>query len=543
MKNKRGITLIALILTVIVMLILAAVSFDALMGDNGIVTQAMKASENTNRESAKDELLLAWSAGMARFNEDLAAGKTTEKEKYTYFTMAKLNEYLGTAGVVKGLKYDSESSEYTIVYTSKASGKSYQFKISSSGNLEVLKSDVDLASDEVELGEEIINYKIYAIYYPDTKTLAFSNDGTGLENQGTTEPIVWNNENNSFISTADESVQVDGYQSLAWSSYSYFNIKKVVFLNNIYPTDMSYWFCQCYYLETIEGIENVKTSQCTNMRYLFYHLGKLESLDLSSWDTSNVTNMKSMFDNSYSFTSLNLRNFNTLNVTNMMRMFNQCENLLGLDLSSFNTTNVTNMDYMFNQCRNMTYLTLGKDFNMKSITSVKRLFSICESLNTIDISSFDLSNMTSLSSLFYNCKSLTTVIFGDNFDTSTITDMSSMFYGCEALENVDLSVFNTSNVTNMSYMFRGCHELKNINLTSFDTSDVANMSGMFNGLYYGSKICIGNQFVVGSGTNTQYMMYAHISNGDYSTTLYNKFTRINTDDSETELTLEQLKAN
>ena len=41
MKNKRGITLIALIITVIVLLILAGVSINAIVGDSGVIKNAM----------------------------------------------------------------------------------------------------------------------------------------------------------------------------------------------------------------------------------------------------------------------------------------------------------------------------------------------------------------------------------------------------------------------------------------------------------------------------------------------------------------------
>lgn len=44
MKSRRGITLIALIITVIVMLILAGVSLNAIIGDNGIITNAQTAN-------------------------------------------------------------------------------------------------------------------------------------------------------------------------------------------------------------------------------------------------------------------------------------------------------------------------------------------------------------------------------------------------------------------------------------------------------------------------------------------------------------------
>ena len=52
-KNK-GITLIALVITIIVLLILAGVSIAMLTGDNGIITQAQRAKEETEK-SAEEE--------------------------------------------------------------------------------------------------------------------------------------------------------------------------------------------------------------------------------------------------------------------------------------------------------------------------------------------------------------------------------------------------------------------------------------------------------------------------------------------------------
>ena len=44
-RNSKGITLIALVITIIVLLILAGVSIAMLTGDNGILTQANSANE------------------------------------------------------------------------------------------------------------------------------------------------------------------------------------------------------------------------------------------------------------------------------------------------------------------------------------------------------------------------------------------------------------------------------------------------------------------------------------------------------------------
>ena len=53
-------------------------------------------------------------------------------------------------------------------------------------------------------------------------------------------------------------------------------------------------FSNCTNLENII-MENVDTSEVTNMTSMFYNTSGLGSLDLSSFDTSNVTNMEGMF--------------------------------------------------------------------------------------------------------------------------------------------------------------------------------------------------------------------------------------------------------
>ena len=54
-KNTKGITLIALVITIIVLLILAGITITALSGDNGILTQALRAKEETENAQAIEE--------------------------------------------------------------------------------------------------------------------------------------------------------------------------------------------------------------------------------------------------------------------------------------------------------------------------------------------------------------------------------------------------------------------------------------------------------------------------------------------------------
>ena len=59
MKNNKGITLIALVITIIVLLILAGVSIAMLTGENGILTQAENSKNDTSDAEVADRINMA----------------------------------------------------------------------------------------------------------------------------------------------------------------------------------------------------------------------------------------------------------------------------------------------------------------------------------------------------------------------------------------------------------------------------------------------------------------------------------------------------
>ena len=61
-KKSAGITLIALVVTIIVLLILAGVAIMLLTGDNGIIKRTVDARNNTIEGEIKEEIALAWNA-------------------------------------------------------------------------------------------------------------------------------------------------------------------------------------------------------------------------------------------------------------------------------------------------------------------------------------------------------------------------------------------------------------------------------------------------------------------------------------------------
>ena len=69
-RKNAGITLIALVITIVVLLILAGVSIGMLTGENGILTQAGKAKEKTDRATKIEQEQLDDVAGMMNNYED-----------------------------------------------------------------------------------------------------------------------------------------------------------------------------------------------------------------------------------------------------------------------------------------------------------------------------------------------------------------------------------------------------------------------------------------------------------------------------------------
>lgn len=57
-KNEKGITIIALVITIIILLILAGISINALIGDNGIISKGKSAKEKTIDSENKENLIL-----------------------------------------------------------------------------------------------------------------------------------------------------------------------------------------------------------------------------------------------------------------------------------------------------------------------------------------------------------------------------------------------------------------------------------------------------------------------------------------------------
>ena len=84
-KNRRqkGITLIALVVTITVLIILATVSINTVLGDNGIIGRAQKAKDSyQNSQKSEDEQMAVLANEMAQYDEDENSGVIEKTKSY-----------------------------------------------------------------------------------------------------------------------------------------------------------------------------------------------------------------------------------------------------------------------------------------------------------------------------------------------------------------------------------------------------------------------------------------------------------------------------
>ena len=239
-----------------------------------------------------------------------------------------------------------------------------------------------------------------------------------------------------------------------WSTYAegiYSVIFDESFTNCTSITSTVMWFAGFSNLETIIGIENLNTSNVTDMQAMFNGCRKLTNLDLTYFNTSKVINMATMFTGCRLLESINLSKFDTSNVTTMLMMFSDCESLKSLDVSHFNTSNVETMNYMFLNCSSLTSLDVSH-FNTSKVNNFFGMFYGCSGLTSLNLRSFNTSNATDMLHMFQGSSNLKTIYVGDGWSTASLDEGwgNEMFVGCTSLVGGAGTTYDSSH-TDASY--------------------------------------------------------------------------------------------
>ena len=312
-KGSKGITLIALVITVIVLLILAGVSIATLTGDNGILTRAQEA-KNKTEEAQKDE------ENILSSYED------------------KINEYAGIDWdtVLANAQKHPEQKASTAIGVG-TDGRSVNMDLWEF----TLLDDGTYALNDSE-----------SVAPTGTRTAGYTGNIVDGKIEGTIPQYIKDESDGSFIEVT--SIQWLFYQKteLATSPkipdtitnmYNTFNgCTNLITVGEIPDsvTNMQGTFNGCTSLTTVTSLPN----NLENMSYTFQNCSKLITVcDIPN----NVTNMQGTF---LKCTSLIIAPEISSSVTNMHLTFQNCTNLTTVGIIP---NSVIDMHSTFNGCTNL----------------------------------------------------------------------------------------------------------------------------------------------------------------------------------------------
>ena len=428
-RTQKGITLIALVVTIVVLLILAGVSLNAIFSENGIINRAKDAQNKMDQATQND---------MTGLNElDKLISSLTDKT--TEEAVPKIAMF-DTGKKVRDKMYNL-MPEGTI---GKDSNYSCNVSIDAIEKYNGVPDLTKMAeSNIVSLGES--SFPIYMWAEKSGKTEIRNPVGMkGLTAEGDN----------------DSSKKVETGKIYWWSE------SDSVYLN----PDSAQMFAGLPYLTNIDGLKDMKTDYVVDMSDMFFSIGtQLSNIDaLSGWNTSKVENMSGMF---YRWTFTNslsnvnaLLNWDTSKVKDMSSMFAGNNELTDIEgLKKWNTSNVTDMSNMFGD---------GDSAG-------------CAFINLSAISNWNVKNVTNMNNIFNSCRKLEDVSAILNWNITEIA--ASMFLSCSNLKTITIP----STITKIgNEAFVGCANLTKVKILATDATKFEVGSGAFNNMASNSKIYV-----------------------------------------------------
>lgn len=437
LKQNKAITLIALVVTIVVLLILAGVTLKLVLDNNGIIQKSKEARSETIVADEKSKVEMAYlSAALKKLGDTVTAEELQEELDSSVGagkTVVTTNGD-GTLNVLfneTGHNYNVD--EGTVEKVEIDNTKMAMFDTGE--NVAKKMHSLAIEGEIINNGESYGNLSINAIKrYKETPDLTKMTDANIVS--WTDAYTAYEQNPSAYKSMIPEGTKLcpiymwfeeSGEEEIR-SGYGHKNlteeggalIRKVktgtiywwsesnkVYLN----PDCSIMFCRLPYLADISGLRELKTD--------------------------NVTNMSRMFDNfnNQSLTNVDaLSNWNTSNVTNMSRMFTTCSVLANIDsLANWDTSKVTDMSWMFGNddggAMEISDLTPIEKWNVGNVIDMNSMFLGCKIKNINSLSNWNVSNLASVSQMFQG-NPITDASGINNWNITKVTNFDRMFYLC-----------------------------------------------------------------------------------------------------------------
>ena len=561
-KNKQtGITLIALVVTIIILIILAGISINMIVGENGIINMAQRAKNETEQAAKDEQQALAGIMGKryADYNGQLKVSNNklvnqydeeiqlrgvssmdgTSSPYYKYLNEESIRNLKNWGAnvvriVVKDRTYTSEEAIEGLYEAIDICIKYNMYVIIDWHESDIINQDI-ISNGKLFLTEIATKYKdrfniIYEICNEPLRDIGWEQIKEYSEE---IIPGIRNIDNDAIILTALQIVTPEDvignmihtenimytYHMHTGSNTTYSDYSKIQSLidNNI-PLFISEWgttnndgvtgFYEDFSDLWVKYMETNNLSWC-NFNFSDYTVGgNTANSSIVQGGLWNNALSDEILTNSgkYIKNILNGRNQKYKNNINMAINYEQTHDFWNNEyrdkISSIITQNTISIPDNIIQKWDISMIP-----NSQSVIAYIVPDDTNSSLYKLTICADGEILVPKEIREYFSAMSSVQNIDLSNFNTKNVESMSNMFRQCQNLTNINIENLNTSNVTNMQGIFRECTNLKSINLEKFDLSKVQTVQDMFYNDYNLETVVFNSNTKTGNMENISEMFW------------------------------------
>jgi len=479
-KNKNAITLIALVITIVIMLLLAGVAIQMTMGENGLIAKSAQAQKEQAKSELYETAKLSYANLRAKATEN---GQPSPQAELVLSTTEFTNKYNVVGDNItdkNGTVIDTKANVLNIIQGTVAGGFSSGTSAGGTSSAESWPKTVGgVTIPEEDKDKMILKLKVKSDTEVDFTTYMGSlveidpielDYGNGEKGEITD----LYNSNNKHYNVGEYILKLKNIKDfglrevgdfeievLQWGKILEKNEKNIIQISNV---------SKIYEPEPDRiPIEYINPKFTEIPEWLFSK--KVTSTVMSKFGSNNsiVSIPEGLFKNN-------------VNIVSFDRVFYNCTGITNIPEGLFkNNVNVTNFGSVFSNCSGITSIPEGLFRNNVNVKSFGSVFSNCSGLTSIPEGLFKNNvNVKSFGSVFSNCSGLTSIPEGLFKNNVNVTNFGSVFTNCIGLTSIPEGIFkNNVNVKSFTGLFAGCSSLisipeglfkNNVNVINFVTT-------------------------------------------------------------------------
>ena len=490
-KNKNAITLIALVITIVIMLLLAGVAIQMTMGENGLIAKSKEAQKAQVKAELYDTAKLSYTNLKVKALEN---GEPSPQAELALSTTEFTNKYNIVGDDItdkKGNVIDTKVNVLNVIQGTVAGGFSSGGTSSTEswpktvGGVTIPEEDKDKMILKLKVKSDTeVDFSTYmgSLVEIDPIELDYGNGEKG-------EITDLYNSNNKHYNVGEYILKLKNIKDfglrevgdfeievLQWGKILEKNEKNIIRISNVSkiyepePDRIPIEYINPKFTEIPEWLFSKKVTSTVMSK--FGSNNSIVSIPEGLFKNNvNITSFGSVFFRNTAITSIPEGLFkNNVNVTEFAEVFNGCSGLTSIPEGLFkNNVKVTSFAGVFSFCSGLTSIPEGLFKNNVNVTSFAGVFSFCSGLTSIPEDLFKNNvKAESFNFAFSGCTGLTSIPEGLFKNNVKVTSFEHTFYSCTGLTSIPETIVEFAKKVkekggNVWSMFRDCTSASNYN--------------------------------------------------------------------------------